>query len=146
MSDANFIAEGKTLQTKYRPVIRFNGKHTASALYGFLEMNRVSKKGADEGQKESAFSVYIRNHVRCSKCGSPMAYKVSKNNKPYLRCSKYPTCNTSGLVEQVYVDAFIADNDVRCPEDRSRMKSSIGKNGVYIKCPTCRKAYTLDEV
>ena len=40
-SGAIFISEGQTIPTRYRPIIRFEGKHFSQALYGFLEMSRT---------------------------------------------------------------------------------------------------------
>ena len=40
ISNANFISKGKSSYTKYRPIIRFVGKHTATSLYSLMEMRK----------------------------------------------------------------------------------------------------------
>ncbi len=41
ISMANFIIEKNEVETKYRPIIRFEGTYTARCLYGLLQMDKV---------------------------------------------------------------------------------------------------------
>lgn len=50
-SAAEFISEGKRIPTFVRPIIRFEGKYTARAVYAVLEMGRKQKR--DEGIDET---------------------------------------------------------------------------------------------
>lgn len=59
---------------KYHPIIRFKGANTASAIYGFMEMNKTideSNTEADsekEETDENTFAAYVRLHKKCPKC------------------------------------------------------------------------------
>ena len=46
-SAAEFISEGKRIPTFVRPIIRFEGKYTARAVYAVLEMGRKQKRDED---------------------------------------------------------------------------------------------------
>ncbi|MGM9941454.1 MAG: AAA domain-containing protein [Bulleidia sp.] len=52
-SSAEFVSEGKRIQTTNRPIIRFEGKYTARAVYSSLEIGRkIKTKGEMEETDE----------------------------------------------------------------------------------------------
>ena len=58
-SDAKFISEGRFIPTLYRPILRFQGKHFARSLYGFLEMNRtVDASDQQMGVEEAPYTTF----------------------------------------------------------------------------------------
>jgi len=154
-SGADFIAEGRVISTQYRPIIRFEGRHFAQALYGFLEMNRtVDQASADSAKNEEGgydtFSAYVSGELKCPECGSPLRLKKGKTGKFFLGCSNYPKCgHTEWVTEEMVTDYFYYQNPdgKRCPRDHTSLDPCAGKYGLYIRCNGLeRHTFKLDEV
>ena len=74
-SDANFQSEGSVLLTRYRPIFRLEGKYTATALYGFLEMNKTEDQSKTVTKRampsQSALATMYWQIKRARPAGSP---------------------------------------------------------------------------
>lgn len=155
-SNAVFIAEGKKIPTRFRPIMRFEGKQFAQALYGVLEMDRILDAPAREAAKNESgtydtFAAYAAGELHCAECGKGnMLLKKSKKGKFYLRCSNYPSCNNRAYVDPDYVnDYFYFRNKdgKHCPRDHTSLEAKLGPYGVYVCCNAVeRHFYKLDEI
>lgn len=155
-SDADFIAEGKKIPTKYRPIFRFVGRHYAQALYGFQEMNDTLDKGTytvseNDSETYPTFASYVSGELKCPSCKGKMKLKKSKKGKFFLACSNYPKCNHTQFVEEDMIeDYFYFQNDEgkHCPQDNTSLVAKLGKYGVYVCCCNSleRHTYKLDEI
>lgn len=152
-SRADFVSEGRALKTTYRPLIRFEGKHTATALYGFLEMNRIIDQSDAKAQdnKINTFAQYVGAFCKCKQCGKPMKLaKSRKNGRFFLSCTGYPKCNgmeriTTDLVEDyLYHDQKTGKHCVRC---NTSLEAKSGQFGVYVRCCGLQQhTYHLDQI
>lgn len=155
-SNTNFKSEGKTIQTKYRPIIRFEGKHTAMTLYGFMEMNRTVDQPKEivmnsEGTPiTETFATYVLAKKKCPICGKPMKLQKSKKGKFFLACTGYPTCQHTELPDVDFIERYFYRHGgagQRCPQCNCSLEAKLGPYGVYIQCcgyPPHR--YKLDQV
>jgi len=154
LSNANFKSEGIVLPTKYRPIIRFAGTHTANSLYGFLEMNRTVDQGtlsSEQGSENdgATFAAYVSNNMHCHKCGRPL--KLIKNKgKFFLGCSGYPNCQCSEMVTVDLIEQYffsIGKLGKYCPQDHTSLEAKLGQYGVYVQCcGLARHKFKLDEI
>ena len=155
-SDAKFKSEGRILQTRYRPIIRFEGTHTAASLYGFLRMSDTVDQSkvvsTDEYGKPvtDTFASFILANKKCHSCGKPMKMKKSKKGKFFLACTGYPTCHKTAHIDVDLVEQYLNRNEdyeqccIRC---KCSLEAKRGSYGVYIQC--CgdqRHKYKLDEI
>ena len=154
-SAADFVSDGKTIPTRTRPVIRFEGSHFAQALYGFLEMNRTIDQAVGEAARNSedgydTFRAYVGGELKCPDCQSPLCLKKSTKSKFFLACSNYPRCKHTELVtEKMVYDYFYYKNPdgKRCPRDNSSLEPCVGRYGLYVRCNWIDKhTFKLDEV
>lgn len=154
-SDANFVSEGKAVPTRWRPVLRFEGRHFAQALYGFLEMNRTvdqadaeTARNADGGY--DTFSAYVSGEVKCPKCRGPMQLKKGKSGKFFLGCEHYPQCGHTEFVTEEMVDSYFYyhnSDGKHCPRDHTSLEPCLGRYGLYIRCNGIeRHTFKLDEI
>ncbi|NLD47725.1 MAG: AAA family ATPase [Clostridiaceae bacterium] len=156
ISGANFVSEGISLLTKYRPIFRFKGKHLANALYGFLEMNRtIDEADTVVNIKESGgyntFASYVAANIKCSECRSSMKLKKNKKGKFFLSCSSYPKCQNTQFVETDIVDDYFYFNNEDgkyCPQDGTSLEAKMGQYGLYVCCNNglIRHYFKLDEI
>ena len=152
-SGASFVAEGKTLPVWLRPVIRFEGKHFARAIYNFLEMNQTIDSDDQKNEKGSydTFGAYVRGEIKCNECGKPMLLKKSSSGKFYLACSGYPQCSNKAWIEPEMVDDYLFFDGTQgklCPADHTTLTAGKGKKNVYVSC-NCggtRHYWKLDEI
>ena len=151
LSSANFVSGENIIPTKYRPIIRFKGRHTAMSLYGFLEMNRTiddAPSNHDDGEQGETFAQYIASHSICEICGKPMRLKKSKGF--FLGCSGYPKCNHTEKIDVDFVEEYFRSKGkrgMRCPQCNCSLEATRGQYGVYIRCCGLnRHRYRFDEV
>lgn len=155
-SDAKFKSEGSILQTRYRPVIRFEGTHTAKSLYGFMEMSKTvdqSKAVSTDGEGKAiteTFASYVLANKKCPSCGKPMKMQKSKKGKFFLACTGYPACHETALVDVDLVEQYFCRHGgtgqlcIRC---KHSLEAKLGPYGLYIQCcgyPPHK--YKLDEI
>lgn len=155
-SDAHFKAEGSIINTRYRPIIRLKGKHTAASLYGFLEMSKTvdqckSVITDEKGQVEvNTFASYVLANVKCPTCKKPMKVQKGKSGKYFLVCTGYPTCSRTDLIEVDLVERFFYRNGgvgQRCPRCNCSLEAKVGKYGLFIQCLGLQQhRYKLDEI
>lgn len=148
-SMAAFQAEGKTLETICRPVIRFEGKYTGRVLYGFLEMNQTIERTVNTDGAASGFPGFAQKNIRCSQCGASMQVKISKRGTFYMSCSAYPKCRNMEYVQVETVQDYLNSNGgKRCPVDHTLLKVKAGNRGVRIYCSNNeeRHFFKLDEI
>lgn len=132
-SEANFLVQNKPLFTKYRPIIRFEGTRTASLIYNFLKMRHLPPPPPDK-----SFVNYVRDNVKCPKCGKPMQLKKGNGSKYFLACTGYPTCKKTELVTKQLVDNYFSTfgpYGKMCPKCKTvSLIAKLGKFGLYIEC------------
>lgn len=155
-SDAAFIAEGRTIPTRYKPILRFGGRFFAQALFGFLEMNdSVDRSEYNVKEKENetypTFSSYVTGELKCPLCKGKMRLKKSKRGKFFLSCSNYPKCTHTQFVEENMVEDYFYfrnKNGKHCPRDDTSLEAKLGKYGLYVCCCNSleRHTYKLDEI
>lgn len=142
-SDAKFKSEGRILQTQYRPVIRFEGIHTAASLYGFMEMSKtVDQSKTIITDKEGkavieTFASYVLAHKKCSSCGKPMKLQKSKKGKFFVACTGYPECNQTDLVNLDFVEEYLCRDGKtvqKCSRCKYSLDAKMGPYGLYIQC------------
>lgn len=155
-SEANFKSEGVVLPTAYRPIIRFVGRHTATSLYGLLEMsktvdqcNAVVKDEQGEAVTET-FASYVLAHKTCPSCGAPMRMQKSKKGKFFLSCTKYPTCSQTQFINADLVECYFRSKGrfgKHCSQCNCSLEAKDGYYGLYIQCCGLSKhKYKLDEI
>ena len=155
-SDAKFKSEGSILQTRYRPVIRFEGLHTAASLYGFIEMSKTVDQSktvsTDEEGKAitDTFASYVLANKKCPSCGKPMKMQKSKKGKFFLACTSYPACHETALIDVDLVERYFyrhGGTGQHCSRCNCSLEAKLGQFGLYIQC--CgdqRHRYRLDEI
>ena len=154
-SGANFISEGTTIPTRFRPVIRFDGRHFAQALYGFLEMNKTVDQAVTESAKNAkgsydTFGAYVSGELTCPDCNSPLRLKKGKTGKYFLGCTSYPNCSHTEYVTEDMVNSYFYFNNPNgklCPRDHTSLEACVGKYGLYIRCNGLnRHTFKFDEI
>lgn len=139
VSAANFITEGHTIRTAYRPIIRFEGRRTARTLFGFLEMSKaIDQSQGNPEDDNTTFAQYIHSKVKCKKCGKPMKLKKSKKTgKFFLGCSGYPSCKSAESIDVDLIERYFYYNNPKgkfCPQCGNSLEAVNGEYGVYVRC------------
>lgn len=154
-SGADFIIEGTHVPTRFRPIIRFEGRHFAQALYGFLEMNKTIDQATADHSKNAeggydTFSAYVSGELKCPDCKSPLKLRKGKTGRFFLGCSNYPKCEHKGFVTEEMVESYFYfknPNGKRCPRDHMSLEPCLGKYGLYVRCGGLdRHTFKLDEI
>lgn len=155
-SDANFKAEGRILKTSYHPIIRFEGKHTATSLYGFMEMSKTIDQSTivsvdDHGEQiTDTFASYALANKKCPSCGKSMKMQKSKKGKFFLGCTGYPSCHETALIEPDFVEQYFYRNGGTgqlCTRCNYSLEAKLGPYGLYIQCcGGARHRFKLDEI
>lgn len=154
-SKADFIAEGRSLPTRYRPILRFVGRYAAQSLFGFLEMNTIIDKAEkkienDSGETYNSFASYVAGEISCRECGGSMKLIKSKKGRFFLGCKNYPNCGYTQFVEPEMVDEYLYFNNPkgkRCPRDNKSLTAKFGQFGIYVCCCSLNEhRYRLDEI
>ena len=155
-SDAKFKAEGRIPQTRYRPVIRFEGTNTAKSLYGFMEMSKTVDQNktvsTDEEGKAitDTFASYILANKKCPACGKPMRLQKSRKGKFFLSCTGDSNCRETALVDVDLVEHYLHRNGgtgQHCPRCNYSLEAKLGKYGLYIQCCSFyQHRYKLDQI
>lgn len=155
VSNADFTAEGKTIPTRYKPILRFRGKYAAQSLYGLLEMSKKidsSEATIDNESDETynSFAAYVAGELHCKKCGASMKLRKSKKGKFFLSCKNYPKCDGSEYITTEMVDEYLYfknPNGKRCPRDNKSLIAKKGPFGIYVCCcALAEHKYKLDEI
>lgn len=141
-SNANFILKDKMINTSVRPIIRFEGKYTATAIYGFVGMNNVVDQSEkividDKGEAiTETFSSYVLANQTCEKCGKPMKLAKSKKGSFYLKCTN-SKCKEIQYIETDLVNDYIyrhGDAGQQCLHCNSSLEAKKGAYGIYVQC------------
>lgn len=143
-------------QTKYRPVIRFEGTHTAASLYGFMEMSKTVDQSKavsnDEDGKPitETFASYVLANKKCPVCGKPMKLQKSKKGKFFIACVGYPLCDKTERVDVDIVERYFyrhGGTGQHCAKCNCSLEAKIGPYGLYIQCcGVSHHTYKLDEI
>lgn len=149
---SDFIAEGRVIPTKYRPIFRFEGRKTARAVYSMLGMEKTTDQTKVLGTGEiNSFSDYVLANEKCKICGKPMMLKKSHKGKYFLSCTGYPGCESTTFVEEELVNKYLFSNDGKsikhCNQCGMSIEAKTGRYGVYITCCGMNEhKYKLDEI
>lgn len=155
-SEANFkLKDNSIIKTKYRPIIRFEGEHTAEALYGITKMsnNRDESKSVsiDDNGKAiiASFKDYVLANKKCRSCGSPMRLHKTKQGKFMLKCTE---CGEREWVKVKFVDDYLYRNGgtgelCKHKDCHCSLEAKLGSHGVYVQCCSiAHHKYRLDEI
>ena len=155
-SDASFHTEGRDIATRFKPVLRFEGKHFATSLFGILEMNKTidapsDRSIANHSGKYDTFAAYVAGEMTCDKCGSRMKLIKKGPRRFFIGCSNFPKCNNSKMVTSENVENYFyhsSKDGILCPRDNSSLQARVNRKGLYICC--CNELdkhfYNLDEI
>ena len=156
MSSAQFTSEGSTISINTRPIIRFEGIHTARLLNSFLGLADTEDKSKmpDIDQKGKLltdnFANYILQTKKCPVCGRAMRLKKSKKGKFFLSCTGYPTCQGTELIDVDTVEKYFYRHKKQgqlCTKCHYSLEAKMGQYGLYIQCCGAQKhKYKLDEI
>lgn len=106
LSNSHFISKGEKIATQYRPIIRLEGRATATSLFKILKMDDTIDTSIPETDtKSDTFAQYVRSHCICKHCGNGMILK--KKNKFFLACSNYPDCNNTEPVTLDVIEEYL---------------------------------------
>ena len=155
-SDANFQSEGSVLLTRYRPIFRLEGKYTATALYGFLEMNKTEDQSKTVTTDEAGnaiterFGDYVLANKTCPSCGKPMRLRKGKKGAFFLACTGYPGCKETAYIEEDLVERYIhrhGGTGQHCTKCDCSLEAKSGRHGVYVQCCGLQQhKYKFDEI
>lgn len=155
-SDAKFKSEGSILSTRYRPIIRFEGIHTAASLYGFMEMSKtvdqssVVSNDEDGNPITETFASYVLANKKCPTCGRPMKLQKSRKGKFFIACTGYPSCDKTELVDVDMVERYFyrhGGTGQHCIKCNCSLEAKLGPYGLYIQCcGASHHKYKLDEI
>lgn len=156
LSDAMFKSEGRFIQTKYRPIIRFEGSYTAKSLYGYMDMSKTEDQSKTVSTDEAGnaitenFANYVLAHKRCPICGKPMRLRKNKKGNFFIACTGYPSCKQTALVTLDFVEEYLCRNGKtmqKCSRCKYSLEAKMGPYGIYIQCCSCTPhKFKLDEI
>ncbi len=156
LSSANFIAEGESIETKYRPIFRLSAPHTAKKLINLLDMNKTADRSTEvildeNGKAEiNSLSDYVLANKKCPACGKPMKLQKSKTGRFFFSCTSYPACTHSEFDDIDIIEKYLYRNGgvgQRCPKCNLSLETKKGRYGLYVQCCGINKHfYKLDEI
>ena len=92
----------------------------------------TSAKRDEDGKGEDGLALYIKQHIKCTKCGFPMKLARGwKSGKFFMKCSK---CDEIAYLDKNEVNHYISISQVKCPTCKSYLTAGVGKHGFYIRC------------
>ena len=154
-SDFEFVTVGGPIPTLVKPILRFQGKHFARSLYGFLEMNRTIDESDQQvetadGAFYNSFAAYVAGEIECDECGGKMRLKKGKSGKFFLGCENYPECDHTQFLDKEIVNDYLSSKKggvKLCPQHNVPLKAGKSKFGVYVRCTDVDVHYfKLDEI
>lgn len=132
---------------EHQLIARFTGENTVKQL---LSKIKVETLRHGFGTKENSLASYIGSYIRCPICHSPMALRKNrKNHKPFLACTKYPSCTFTSNLDKTIVQNYLQQNDIRCDKCGAPLKARLSQYGVFIGCegyPLCKKIVKIFEL
>ena len=144
------------LLTRYRPIFRLEGKYTATALYGFLEMNKTEDQSKTVTTDEAGnaiterFGDYVLANKTCPSCGKPMRLRKGKKGAFFLTCTGYPGCKETAYIEEDLVERYIhrhGGTGQHCTKCDCSLEAKSGRHGVYVQCCGLQQhKYKFDEI
>ena len=75
--------------------------------------------------------------------------KNRKNHKPFLACTKYPSCTFTSNLDKTIVQNYLQQNDIRCDKCGAPLKARLSQYGVFIGCegyPLCKNIVKIFEL
>ena len=152
-SESAFRVGTHIIPTKYRPIIRFTGKHTAALLFELLKMNKtteLNKTGSlPKGNKcngSETFMGYVPSAHKCPICGKPMLIKKNSSNQFFLGCSGYPNCRNTEAISLYLINAYLNEGKY-CVQCHGALEAKASSVGPYVQCRNnILHKYKLDEV
>ena len=155
-SESYFVSEGIALNTPYHPIIRFEGKYVASAIYGYIDMDNILDmdnsvaEDSDGDEEINTFAAYVRANTKCPECGNYLELKRGKSGKFFLACKGYPSCDYKEFVTVDLIEKYFSTYGPlgkRCDICNCSLEAKLGKYGVYIQCCGMdRHKYKMDEI
>lgn len=87
------------------------------------------------------------SEYKCPKCGSMMAYRLSKRGKRFLSCSTYPVCDGAQNVDREGKPVQLEITEYMCPICGKPMIKRTGRFGPFFGCsgyPECKTIQAAD--
>ena len=110
-----------------------------------LQQRSGVSAGDKDGKSQSGLSLYMRENMKCKRCGGPMKLERGfKSGKFYAKCT-VKACGETELVDKGFVNHYLCVKQARCPKCKSHLEARISKFGIYIQCD-CGHTIKLDEV
>ena len=155
-SESYFVSEGIALNTPFHPILRFEGKYAASAIYGYIDMDNILDmdesvvEDSKEDEEINTFAAYVRANTKCPECGNFLELKRGKSGKFFLACKGYPSCDHKEFVTVDLIEKYFRTYGPlgkRCDICNCSLEAKLGKYGVYIQCCGMeRHKYKMDEI
>ena len=154
-SNACFQTAGGQIPTHYRPIIRFKGSYTATALIGFLELDKTldESEATPTSQTSTTFAQFVKTHCKCPICGSSLNIKKSKKTgRFFLSCTDHPQCTYTEKITIELVEKYLHFNStdkvgLRCPHCNFSLEACRGSYGIYVRCCGLEQhSFSLDKI
>lgn len=144
LSDAEFKAADEVAPISTRPVIRFEGSHTAKTVKSFLDMDErlsVIKPQLPYAERLKLRKVknlrdYIEVNVKCEKCGEPMTLSRNENGVFTLYCTS-EQCNCTKRVDETMLHRYLKEykpDGAKCKICGKPLIIKDGYRGCYFEC------------
>lgn len=160
LSQGRFVSsKGEGTAVVLQSPMRIKGKCTIEMLSSLADMQSRMvdgrkhslqqrsgvSAGDKDGKSQSGLSLYMRENMKCKRCGGPMKLERGfKSGKFYAKCT-VKACGETELVDKGFVNHYLCVKQARCPKCKSRLEARISKFGIYIQCD-CGHTIKLDEV
>ena len=125
---------------------RITGKHTVNMIKSLTDLEYYTEGdvrnkliplsptyvSTSKGLKlRTSLAEYISENKYCNSCGENMKLAISKNGKPYLRCS---SCSEYEFLTDIFVNRYLDRENPKCPRCNKEMQAKLTSKGMFIIC------------
>lgn len=111
-----------------QPTIRLYGASAGKVIFGLLKLHYVF-----ENSSIGKFCDYVREHKRCPLCGKKMEFKDMYHKYRNFICTD-KNCGYKTPIDVDFINEYLRNVHVDCPECHSSLEVHTGRNGAYIRC------------
>lgn len=135
---SGFFADGSAGgYTTVMPVIaRIKGEHTIELIKSLSEIEQSGNEIADAngaGISSAGFRRFVEEKEIFPLCKEPYKLTRGQSGKHYLRCSN-PRCKKSKPIDPKFVEWYLNNQRVRCPQHKCELTVCSGLYGLYVHC------------